>query len=94
MLKPNNSGNFFPDSRKEIARFDPIRNSWTKLGELNSARNAHRVIQADNQFIVIGGFGNRTTESCRISGEFSMKCNAREPQLLDFAWYFILKLTS
>ena len=38
-----------------IARFDPVQNSWTKLGNLKVARLAHGVIQVNNEFIVVGG---------------------------------------
>ena len=41
--------------RSTIARFDPIENSWTKLGNLKVARDRHGVIQVDNEFIVVGG---------------------------------------
>ena len=70
-----------------IARFDPIKNSWTKLGELKAARSAHRVIQVDKKFIVAGGGGeNVPTESCELNGE-SMICTKREPQLSYFESY-------
>ena len=72
-----------------IARFDPIENSWTKLGDLKVARYGHGVIQVDNEFIVVGGepkIGSVMTESCKLNGQ-SMTCTTREPQLLKFAWY-------
>ena len=75
-----------------IARFDPIKNSWTKLGELKAARSAHRVIQVDKKFIVVGGGGeNVPTESCELNGE-SMICTTREPKLSKFESYPVLLL--
>ena len=86
---PNNSY----DEQSTIARFDPIENSWTKLGNLNVARRGHGVIQANNEFIVVGGSrdgngydGGEPTESCELNGE-SMTCTTREPQLWNFELY-------
>ena len=86
MSIPNNSGGY----QSTIARFDPIENSWTKLGNLKVPRSGHGVIQVDNEFIVVGG--NRKgdedepTESCKLNGE-SMTCTTREPQLYQFTGY-------
>ena len=87
--KANNykSGGF----QSTIARFDPIENSWTKLGNLKVARSGHGVIQVDNEFIVVGGsrnerFEDEPTESCKLNGE-SMTCTTREPQLSGFSAY-------
>ena len=83
---PNNSW----ELQSTIARFDPVANSWTKLGNLKVYRYGHGVIQVDNEFIVVGGsrYGkeDEPTESCKLNGE-SMTCTTREPQLSDFAWF-------
>ena len=62
------------------------------------ARQAHDVIQVDNEFIVVGGDGyggpvggpigyqDEPTESCKLNGQ-SMTCTTREPQLSSFALY-------
>ena len=94
MSIPNNSykANNYKSGGKQstIARFDPIENSWTPLGNLNVARYAHGVIQVDNEFIVVGG--NRSgdedepTESCKLNGQ-SMTCTTREPRLSWFSYY-------
>ena len=70
------------------------------MGDLKVARQAHGVIQVDNEFIVVGGIGSvyipRTilklgsyesllTESCRLNGQ-SMTCTTRKPLLKQFAW--------
>ena len=93
MSIPNNSytaNNFSGGYQSTIARFDPIENSWTKLGNLKVARRAHGVIQVDIEFIVVGGYtapdGAVPTESCKLNGK-SMTCTTREPQLSSFALY-------
>ena len=83
MLIPKNSA---PHYLKPIARFDPIKNSWTWLDTLKVARYGHSVIQVDNKFIVVGGqngpyIGNFISiESCKLEGQ-KMMCTTREPQL-------------
>ena len=70
-----------------VARFDPIENIWTKLGDLKTARSEHGVIQVDNEFIVVGGSGKNPTESCKLNGQL-VTCTKREPrELLNFAYY-------
>ena len=88
MSIPNNSK---PQHQSTIARFDPVENSWKKLGNLKVARDGHSVIQVDNEFIVVGGLdivqGNQEpTESCKLNG-LSMACTIREPQLSKFTLY-------
>ena len=92
---PRNSKTIQPT----IARFDPIEDSWAKLGELKVARLAHDVIQVDNEFTVIGGIagaggspGGVPTESCKLNNN-SMTCFMREPKLFNFAFYPALILT-
>ena len=86
MSIPNNSGGY----QSTIARFDPIKDSWTRLGNLNVARRGHGVIQVDNEFVVVGGirYGNKDepTESCKLNGQ-SMTCTNRGPQLSKFTTY-------
>ena len=88
-MTPNNN---YPSRQSTIARYDPIKNSWTKLGSLKVARYGHSVIQIDNEFIVVGGIRKKNgheyqpTESC-ILKEQSMICTTREPQLSEFKQY-------
>ena len=96
----NNSfiaNNNFGGQQSTIARFDPIKNSWTKLGNLNVARYEHGVIQVDNEFIVVGGSRkgdeDEPTESCKLNGK-SMTCTSREPRLSGFSNYPELMLLS
>ena len=80
---PNNSH----EHQSTIARFDPLQNSWAKLGDLKVARRGHGVIQFDKEFIVVGGWDdNVPTESCKLNGQ-TMTCTTREPNLSYFSWY-------
>ena len=82
--------NYIKSELSTIARFDPIENSWTKLGNLKMARRGHGVIQVDNEFIVVGGWSDNyvllPTESCKLNGK-SMICTKRKPDLNLFVWY-------
>ena len=86
MSIPNNSGL----DQSTIARFDPIENSWTRLGKLEVSRSGHGVIQVDNEFIVVGGLRwgkeDEPAESCKLNG-LSMTCTTREPKLSNFSSY-------
>ena len=83
-------------SQSTIARFDPIEDSWTKLGNLKVARRGHGVIRVDNEFIVVGGNQdgdkNEATESCKLNGQ-SMMCTKREPELSQFAYPHLIFMT-
>ena len=48
---------YFGERQSTIARFDPIENIWTKLGNLKVPRWGLGVIEVDNEFIVVGGYG-------------------------------------
>ena len=78
------------EQQSTIARFDPIENSWTKLGDLNMARSGQAVTQVDNEFIVVGGSqsGNKDepTESSKLKQQ-TMICTTREPSLSKFTFF-------
>ena len=92
MSIPNNS----EEPQSTIARFDPIKNSWTKLGDLKVARREHGLIQIGNEFIVVGGSSfyvdDVPTESCKLNGQ-SMTCSTREPQLSYFFYPELMPIT-
>ena len=73
-------------SRPEIARYDPIENSWTKLGNLKWRREGHGVIQVDGNFIVVNGKGSQPNELCKLKRQ-SMICEVKWPKLLKFEYY-------
>ena len=68
-----------------VARFDPVENIWSKLGDLNVAREGHGAIQVENEFIVVGGTGIMPTESCKFNRQ-SISCITRQPQV-NFYYY-------
>ena len=78
------------EHQSTIARFDPIENSWTKLGDLNVARAGHGVIQVNTEFIVVGGSRNgnkdEPTETCKLKQQ-TMICTTREPSLSKFTFF-------
>ena len=86
MSKPNNSSD---KTQSTIARFDPVQNNWTKLGNLKVARRGLGVIQVKNEFIVVGGLdgvdGGEPTETCKLN-EQSITCSTREPTLSKFLY--------
>ena len=82
-----------------IACFDPIENSWKRMGKLKVARGEHGVIQIENKFIVVGGRRkgekDEPTELCKLNGIAQlMKCTTTEPQLSEFTSYPELMLFS
>ena len=69
-----------------IAKFDPTKNVWTKLGNLQFSRYAFGAIEVQKHFLIMGGEEKKRTETCVISGE-SIKCKSREPTLNNFQFY-------
>ena len=64
-FSPDFSSGIYP---KTIARFDLRTMSWTKLGELVTARSGHEIIFNGKAFFVFGGLRERKTEKCTLSG--------------------------
>ena len=57
------------------------------MGNLKEARQGHGVIQVGDEFIVVGGYGNKVqTELCKLSGNL-MTCTTRKPELTNFKDY-------
>ena len=69
-----------------IAKFDPTKNVWTKLGNLQFSRYGFGAIEIQKHFLIMGGEEKKRTETCVISGE-SIKCKSREPSLNNFLYY-------
>ena len=69
-----------------IAKFDPTKNVWTKLGNLQFSRYGFGAIEIQKHFLIMGGEEKKRTETCVISGE-SIKCKSREPTLNNFQFY-------
>ena len=54
------------ESSKTIARLDLATSCWTKIGELNTAREGHGVIYNGEVFLIVGVYDK--TEKCTLSG--------------------------
>ena len=64
-----------------IAAFDPVNDSWSKIGQLNQARHGHSAIVTRNEKIIVaGGYwpwnGDYRTEKCYFSGA-QMVCDSQ-----------------
>lgn len=66
-----------------IARLDLSTTHWSKLGKLSTGRHGHNVIYDGSAFMVIGGYGNKPTEKCVLSGS-SITCTEQSPTLSDY----------
>ena len=69
-----------------VAKFNPTKNIWTKLGNLQFSRHGFGAIETQKQLLIMGGEGKKRTEICVITGE-KVKCKSREPTLNDFLYY-------
>ena len=68
---------------KTIAKLDSQTYEWTKVGELNQGRYSHAVIQLDNSFLCIGGYGLQKTERCELKNS-TVTCESQAPELQDY----------
>ena len=76
-----------------IAKFDPNLNEWSEIGKLVHKRRAFGVIEHDNKFFVLGGYGTMPTETCELkNGKFV--CTSREPTLTDFQYSSAMMIVS
>ena len=66
-----------------IARLDGSSYKWSKVGELNEARESHNAIQLNGQFLVAGGRDTYKTERCTYNNN-KMVCHSQSPSL---EWY-------
>ena len=69
-----------------VAKFNPTKNFWTKLGNLQFSRHVFGVVEIQKHFLILGGEGKKHTEVCVVTGE-KIKCKSREPILSDFQFY-------
>ena len=66
-----------------IAKFNPDSNTWSKLGNLKYTRNEFGMIQIGDEYLIVGGQGDKKTETCRLEND-EMICTEREPTMTDF----------
>ena len=58
-----------------IAQYNPDNDTWTKVGDLNTARHYHGAIVSQDAFLIVG---KGPTEKCQLEGN-SMVCVVQEP---------------
>ena len=85
-------GGFTDGVQKDtIAKFSPVLNQWTKLGNLQHRRHGFGVIKVDTKYLVMGGQDDKRTETCELKNE-TIECTSREPTLNQFRYYPALML--
>ena len=70
-------------SSSTIAEFDPKKNIWTMLTNLQFSRHGFGVIEIEKKFVVLGGEGKIRSELCQY-GMNGLECKSREPTLTSF----------
>ena len=71
----------------DIVRFDETTFKWSKIGQLNHARNALSVVWSQEHFLVFGGDdgengsngGEMKTEKCYFTAEEEVACVEQAP---------------
>ena len=79
-------GKFSRKDLKTITEFNTITKQWEKRGDLKEARQAHRVVVHQSEFIVVGGNADLPTERCTLThdlvgGNSTIKCKRVDPVL-------------
>ena len=77
-------GSFKPKSSKrgEIYRLDSASWTWSSVGQLNTnSRKGHSVILARNEFWIVGGESNSTTETCKLEND-KLRCRNQAQGLI------------
>ena len=69
-----------------IAKFDPKKNIWTMLTNLQFSRHGFGVIEIEKMFVVLGGEGQIRSEICQFTSK-GLGCKSREPTLTSFKNY-------
>ena len=76
-----------------VAKFHPDSNKWKKIGNLQHSRHGLGVIKDDTKYLVMGGYGYKSTETCELKNE-TMGCTSREPTLNQFRYYPAMMLVA
>ena len=66
-----------------IAKYDPVPNTWSKLGNLKNSRHGLGLIQLEDEYLTVGGYNDKKSEICRLQND-AMICVEREPTLTNF----------
>ena len=80
-----------PRTSNSILRLQSGSWTWTNVGQLNSARNAHAVTLVNDTFMVVGGNGVRKNEACQRLNNGQFSCTELFSSLKEnYSWYPIL----
>ena len=75
----------FRSNLNVIARLS-LSNKWSKAGELNTRRYGHGAIFVDGFIMVIGGYGDYSTEKCEVKNN-GITCETQNPVLNNYFLY-------
>ena len=79
-------GGYDRSDLSSILRLSAASWTWSNVGNLSSARNAHGVILVENTFMVIGGLSTKPNEACQLNnGQFT--CEAKTSSLNYYYYY-------
>ena len=73
-------------SSSTIAKFEPKKNKWTMLTNLQFSRHGFGVIEIEKMFVILGGEGQIRSETCQFTSK-GLECKSREPTLTSFKNY-------
>ena len=73
-------------SSSTVAKFDPKKNIWTMLTNLQFSRHGFGVLEIEKMFVVLGGKGQIRSETCQFTAK-GLECKSREPTLTSFKNY-------
>ena len=93
------NGNFFiiggffisGEPSNTIARLDSATWSWSRAGQLNTARGGHGAIWVNSKLVVVGGWNTKQTEFC-VWGNEEFTCTSKESTLTlkNYSYYPLL----
>ena len=72
-----------------ITMFKTNKNSWSEMGNLQTKRHGHQSINANNNFLVVGGQHRKQTELCQLEKE-TINCTIQGEDFEDFVYYPVL----
>ena len=79
-------GGYNGEDLSKIGRLDAETRKWSLAGTLKQARHGHAVVFDGDQFLVIGGYGDRKTENCVLTGD-TISCTEQQNELHGYYYY-------
>ena len=67
----------------DITSFNPITNTWSMIGKMNSARGFTSVIERNNEYLIVGAqtyYPDARSEKCPYNQE-KLVCHYQEPTM-------------